>query len=79
MLRIDFANFLHTRMKDRKGALSELDSAEKTRLSFSEQFKVFRLRRLIEDELTEGHENGGIDFMAALNFESTFKQFRGEI
>lgn len=79
MLRLDYANFLLARLKDRKSALAELANAEKSRLSFSEQFIVFRLRRIIEDELTEGHESGGIDFMAALNFESTFKQFRQQI
>jgi hypothetical protein len=28
-LRIDYANFLQSRMKDRKGALNELSTAEK--------------------------------------------------
>lgn len=75
-LRIDFANFLLTRMKDRKGALAELTNAEKLKLSLDQQFMIFRLRRIIEDELSEGHENGGIDFIAAMNFESIFKMFK---
>lgn len=33
-LRIDYANFLLSRMKDRKGALAELNKAEKDRPSF---------------------------------------------
>lgn len=43
------------------------------------QFQIYRLRKLIEDELAEGHESGGADFMAAMNFENTFKQFKGLI
>lgn len=35
-LRIDYANFLLARMKDRKGALTELDTVEKNRLSFDQ-------------------------------------------
>jgi hypothetical protein len=31
---------------------------------------IFRQRKIIEDELTEGQEHGGIDFIAALNFEN---------
>ncbi len=37
---------------------------------------IFRQRKLIEDELTEGNEQSGLDFMAALNFESEFKLFK---
>lgn len=37
---------------------------------------IFRLRKIIEDELAEGHQNGGVDFIAAMNFENTFKQLK---
>lgn len=69
-LRIDYANFLQSRMKDRKGALNELSQAEKFKPDIDHQFMVFRQRKIIEDELTEGQEHGGVDFIAALNFEN---------
>mmetsp|Transcript_20725 Transcript_20725/g.19767 ORF Transcript_20725/g.19767 Transcript_20725/m.19767 type:complete len:216 (-) Transcript_20725:472-1119(-) len=37
---------------------------------------IYRQRKIIEDQLTEGSEQGGIDFIAALNFENSFKQFK---
>jgi hypothetical protein len=63
-------------MKDRKGALNELSSAEKLKPGIDEQFHIYRYRKIIEDELTEGSEHGGADFIAALNFEASFKQFK---
>jgi hypothetical protein len=53
-LRIDFASFLQSKMKDRKGSLNELSLAEKMKPSLDQQFMIFRQRRIIEDELTEG-------------------------
>ncbi len=53
-LRIDYANFLQSRMRDRKGALSELSNAEKSMPSLSQLFMIFRQRKIIEDELAEG-------------------------
>jgi hypothetical protein len=41
-------------MKDRKGALNELAQAEKIKPAFDHQFMIFRQRKIIEDELTEG-------------------------
>jgi hypothetical protein len=35
-LRIDYANFLQSRMRDRKGALSELSNAEKSKPSLDQ-------------------------------------------
>jgi hypothetical protein len=78
-LRIDYANFLQSRMRDRKGALSELSNAEKSKPSLDQQFMIFRQRKIIEDELAEGQENGGIDFIAALNFENMFRTFKSLI
>ena len=40
---------------------------------------IYRFRKLIEDELAEGQEHGGIDFIAALNFENMFKSFKSLI
>ena len=62
-------------MKDRKGALAELTKCDKIKPALDFQFMIFRQRKLIEDELTEGQEHGGIDFIAAMNFESQYKQF----
>lgn len=69
-LRIDYANFLQSKMKDRKGALNELSLAEKVKPGIDHQFMIFRQRRIIEDELAEGQEHGGVDFISALNFEN---------
>lgn len=41
-LRIDYANFLQSKMKDRKGALNELSFAEKLKPSLDSQFFIFR-------------------------------------
>jgi hypothetical protein len=78
-LKIDLANFLQTRMRDRKGALSELSNAEKAKPGFEHKFMIFRAKRLIEDELAEGSEHGGLDFMAAMNYENMFRGFKGMI
>eukprot|EP00347_Sterkiella_histriomuscorum_P000937 403373955 len=75
-LRIDYANFLQSKMKDRKGALNELSQAEKIKPGLDHQFMIFRQRRIIEDELAEGQEHGGVDFITALNFENQFKHFK---
>jgi hypothetical protein len=78
-LRIDYANFLQSRMRDRKGALNELSNAEKAKPSLDQQFMIFRQRKIIEDELAEGQEHGGMDFIAALNFENMFRTFKSLI
>lgn len=53
-LKIDYANYLQSRMRDRKGALNELNLAEKGKPGFDHQFMIYRMRKLIEDELAEG-------------------------
>ena len=63
-------------MKDRKGALNELSLAEKAKPGIDHQFMIFRLRKIIEDELAEGQEHGGIDFIAAMNFENQLNLFK---
>lgn len=37
------------------------------------------MRKVVEDELAESHESGGMDFIAAMNFETTFKMFKQAI
>ena len=34
------------------------------------------MKRLIEDELTEGQDNNSVDFIAAMNYENNFKNFK---
>ena len=36
---------------------------------------IFRIRKIIEDELSEASEHGGVDFIAAILFESQYKIF----
>lgn len=78
-LRVDYAYFLQSRMRDRKSALAEALRAEGERPGLDALFHIYRLRKLIEDELSEGHESGGADFMAAMNYETTFKQFKSMV
>ena len=78
-LRLDYASFLQSRLRDRKGALAELSLAEKSKPGFEHMFMIFRQRKIIEDELAEGQEHGGVDFISALNFENMFKQFKSLI
>jgi hypothetical protein len=61
-------------MHNKKDALKELINAEKTNPSLEQQFMIFRYRQLIEDELHEGTDasGGGLDYVAALNFETYF-------
>ena len=40
---------------------------------------IFRQRKIIEDELAEGKEHGGMDFIAAMNFENMFRTFKSLI
>lgn len=37
------------------------------------------MRKIVEDELTESHESGGIDIIAAMNFDQQFKAFKQSI
>ena len=43
---------------------------------------IFRYRHIIEDELHEGSDSaggGGLDYVAAINFENYFSQFKSMI
>ena len=42
---------------------------------FDEAFMLFRLRHIIEDEISEG-DGGSMDMMAAHNFRVQFKEFK---
>ena len=56
-----------------------MTKAEKEKPSLSEQYQIFRLRKIVEDELAESHESGGIDFIAAMNFDQQFKALKQAI
>jgi hypothetical protein len=61
-LGIEYASYLQSRIRNRKGQLNELSIAEKSRPSIDQQFLIFIQWKLFEDELAEGQEHGGIDF-----------------
>jgi len=60
-LKIEFAYFLMYKMANKKEALTELKAAEKKRPNFQQQFLIYRLRHLVEDELSisSGASGGG--------------------
>ena len=45
------------------------------------QFAIFRFRHIIEDELHEGVDMsvGGLDYVAAINFENHYNSFKQAI
>jgi len=49
------------KMANKKEALTELKAAEKKRPNFQQQFLIYRLRHLVEDELSisSGASGGG--------------------
>lgn len=73
---------------NKRDALKELINAEKySRTSFSESFIIYRYQQIIEDELYEqdanslsnsggGGPSGGLDYVAALNYDNHFKLLR---
>ncbi len=80
-LRIDFANFLLSKMLNKRDALKELMKAEKMNPNLDESFMIYRFRQIIEDELYDhdghsGPSNGGMDYVAAINFENHFRELR---
>lgn len=78
-LKIDFATYLLYYMHNKKEALKELINAENSKPNFEEMFKIYRYRHIIEDELFEGSEGVsgvGLDYVAAMQFEANFKQFK---
>lgn len=83
-LRIDFSYFLLSKMLNKRDSLKELINAEKLSPSIDESFMIYRYRQIIEDELYEGENGGysggnsagGMDYVAALNFENHFRAFR---
>ena len=56
-------------MQNKKEALRELINAEKFNPNFEDQFKIYRYKHIIEDELFEGSEGVsgvGLDYVAAM-------------
>lgn len=83
-LRIDYSYFLLSKTMNKRDSLKELMTAEKLSTSLDESFMIYRYRQIIEDELYEGEGgqysggggSGGMDYVAALNFENHFRAFR---
>lgn len=61
--------------------MRELIQAEKNSTSYEEQFKIFRLKHIIETESHDGMDinGGGLDYVVAMNFENHFVGFRNAI
>mmetsp|Transcript_42337 Transcript_42337/g.40581 ORF Transcript_42337/g.40581 Transcript_42337/m.40581 type:complete len:91 (+) Transcript_42337:792-1064(+) len=68
-------------MHNKKEALKELINAEKSNPTLEQQFEIFRFRHIIEDELHDGVDisAGGLEYVAAINFENYFNSFKQSI
>lgn len=53
-LKLDYSNFLLTKMLNKRDSLKELINAERFSSSLDESFMIYRYRQIIEDELYEG-------------------------
>ena len=78
-LRIAYAFFLIERMNKQNLAITELQIAEKSHPPFDEQFVIYRSKKLIEDELSEGHidgagNGGNLDVVSVIAYENHFNQ-----
>ena len=84
-LKIDYSWFLLSKMHNKRDALKELISAEKYSTSLDDSFKVYHYKQIIEEELYDmegggsGYSSGGLDYVAAINYENHFRQFRNLI
>lgn len=78
-LRLDYSYFLLSKMQNKRDALKELLAAEKLKPNLDESFMIYRYRQIIEDELYDQDNgavmggSGGLDYVAAVNFENHFK------
>ncbi len=74
-LRISYASFLLERLKKKQQANVELSNAEKYSLKFDEQFIVYRYKKLIEENSTEGEEqNENLDVVSNIAYKNHFAQ-----
>lgn len=79
-LRISFALFLYYHQKQKMKAKQELENAEKCSLSFSQQFCVFRFKKLIIEDLdTNQGSNEVLDIANSIAYESHFRQCQQDI
>ena len=77
-LRLDYATFLQSKLKNRRDALEEIHNAYKIGPNFDHQFMLYRLQKLIELELQES-EHGGVDYLTSHNLKTQFADFKALI
>ncbi|KAL4453179.1 hypothetical protein ABPG74_015410 [Tetrahymena malaccensis] len=91
-LRINYASFLIEKMKFKQTALQELTIAEENFPPFDIQFTIFRLKKIIEEEIqNENKQNkmkiggnideelGVLDIISEIRYQEIFKQLRADI
>ena len=90
-IRILYSQFLLEVMRNHNLAIAQLILAEKERINFIDAFQVFRLRKMIENELNEaynsnkGNENetyeeqDKMQMVSLMAYESAFSQFKAAI
>jgi PAS domain S-box-containing protein len=79
-LRISFAFFLIEKLKMKQQALQELNAAELSKPDFDEEFKIFRYRKIIEDEIAESKneqrgKNNNLDIVSEIAFQNQLRSF----
>ena len=79
-LRISFAFFLIEKLKMKQQALQELNAAELSKPDFDEEFKIFRYRKIIEDEIAESKNeqrgnNNNLDIVSEIAFQNQLRSF----
>eukprot|EP00340_Litonotus_pictus_P011472 CAMPEP_0170539036 /NCGR_PEP_ID=MMETSP0209-20121228/103671_1 /TAXON_ID=665100 ORGANISM="Litonotus pictus, Strain P1" /NCGR_SAMPLE_ID=MMETSP0209 /ASSEMBLY_ACC=CAM_ASM_000301 /LENGTH=1443 /DNA_ID=CAMNT_0010840857 /DNA_START=1058 /DNA_END=5390 /DNA_ORIENTATION=- len=79
-LRISFSLFLYYNQKQKMKAKQELENAEKCSLSFSQQFLIFRFKKLIIEDLdTNQNHTEVLDIANSIAYESHFRQCQQDI
>ena len=75
-LRISYACFLLERLKKKQQANLELTNAEKYSPSFDEQFIIYRYKKLIEENSSEGgeHDDDNLDVVSNIAYKNHFTQ-----
>lgn len=72
-LRVQCALFLLEKIKNKSWALRQLLKAEKRSPSFTEQFLIYRFKRVIEEEMVESSEHNpgaNLDIVSALAYQN---------
>ena len=81
-LRISHAFFLLEKIDHKQQALAELGQAEQNKPPFDEQFIIYRYRKIVEDEVAEGQNEGvggSLDVVGSLAFENHLRQCQANI